>query len=89
MQDGRFISHLHQPTALLDLVDDEWRADHLGHDDFDLPTNDFDSDFFKLMKKKAPQHKLDMLDDDDEAPLALDDAPSLACGLKNKDVIAF
>ena len=43
-QDGRLIAHLHQPPALLDLVDDEWRADHLGHDDFDLPTTDFDSD---------------------------------------------
>ena len=42
--DGRFIAHLHQTPALLDLIDDEWRADHLGHDDFDLPTTDFDSD---------------------------------------------
>mmetsp|Transcript_33596 Transcript_33596/g.66878 ORF Transcript_33596/g.66878 Transcript_33596/m.66878 type:complete len:85 (+) Transcript_33596:69-323(+) len=42
--DGRFIAHLHSSRALLDLVDDEWRADHLGHDDFDLPTTDFDSD---------------------------------------------
>lgn len=29
--DGRLIAHLHQLPALLDLVDDEWRADHLGH----------------------------------------------------------
>ena len=29
--DGRLIAHLHQPAMLLDLVDDEWRADHLGH----------------------------------------------------------
>mmetsp|Transcript_36010 Transcript_36010/g.94788 ORF Transcript_36010/g.94788 Transcript_36010/m.94788 type:complete len:82 (+) Transcript_36010:70-315(+) len=43
-QDGRLIAHLHRPPALLDLVDDEWHADHLGHDDFDLPVNDFDSD---------------------------------------------
>jgi hypothetical protein len=31
MQDGRLIAHLHQPPQLLDLVDDEWRADHLGY----------------------------------------------------------
>ena len=43
-QDGRFVAHLHQTSALLDLVDDEWRADSLGHDDFDLPATDFDSD---------------------------------------------
>lgn len=42
--DGRLIAHLHQPPHLLDLVDDEWRADSLGHDDFDLPATDFDSD---------------------------------------------
>jgi len=42
--DGRFIVHLHSSGTLLDLVDDEWRTDHIGHDDFDLPTTDFDSD---------------------------------------------
>ena len=31
MQDGRFIAHVHQPPALLDLIDDEWRAESLGH----------------------------------------------------------
>ena len=29
--DGRLIAHLHAPPELLDLVDDEWRADHLGY----------------------------------------------------------
>jgi hypothetical protein len=31
MQDGCLIAHLHQPPQLLDLVDDEWRQEHLGH----------------------------------------------------------
>lgn len=42
--DGRLVAHLHRPARLLDLVDDEWRHDNLGHDDFDLPSADFDSD---------------------------------------------
>lgn len=42
--DGRLVAHLHRPAALLDLVDDEWRAEHLDHDDFDLPSAEFDSD---------------------------------------------
>jgi hypothetical protein len=42
--DGRLIAHLHGPASLLDVVDDEWRQECLGHDDFDLPSADFDSD---------------------------------------------
>ena len=44
MNDGRLVAHLHRPGALLDVVDDEWRQEHLGHDDFDLPSAEFDSD---------------------------------------------
>lgn len=29
--DGVYIAHLHQPPQLLDVVDDEWRTDSLGH----------------------------------------------------------
>ena len=35
---------MHRPPALVDLIDDEWRHEHLTHDDFDLPSVDFDSD---------------------------------------------
>ena len=42
--DGMLIAHLHRIPALVDLVDDEWRHEHLTHDDFDLPSVEFDSD---------------------------------------------
>eukprot|EP00966_Prymnesium_polylepis_P060573 1405781-Prymnesium_polylepis.1 len=42
--DGRYVPYLHRPAHLLDIVDEEWRGEHLGHDDFDLPSADFDSD---------------------------------------------
>ena len=38
------MAHLHRPAKLLDLVDDEWRMDSIGADDFDLPSAEFDSD---------------------------------------------
>mmetsp|Transcript_17358 Transcript_17358/g.43637 ORF Transcript_17358/g.43637 Transcript_17358/m.43637 type:complete len:83 (+) Transcript_17358:50-298(+) len=42
--DGRLVAHLHRPAVLLDIVDDEWRQETLGYDDFDLPSAEFDSD---------------------------------------------
>lgn len=65
--DGRLIAHLHQPPQLLDLIDDEWRADSLGHDDFDLPATDFDSDNDEA--RSAPKRN----DDEKWTELCLDD----------------
>ena len=42
--DGRFVAHLHGQASLIDLVEDEWRVEHLGNDDFGLPSAEFDSD---------------------------------------------
>lgn len=42
--DGKFVGYLHRPAALVDIVDDEWSAESLGHDDFDLPSSELDSD---------------------------------------------
>ena len=43
-QDGRLVAHLHRIPALVDLIDEDWRHEHLSHDDFDLPSVDFDED---------------------------------------------
>eukprot|EP00310_Coccolithus_braarudii_P019571 CAMPEP_0183355528 /NCGR_PEP_ID=MMETSP0164_2-20130417/40761_1 /TAXON_ID=221442 /ORGANISM="Coccolithus pelagicus ssp braarudi, Strain PLY182g" /LENGTH=82 /DNA_ID=CAMNT_0025528663 /DNA_START=31 /DNA_END=279 /DNA_ORIENTATION=- len=44
LTDGRFSHQLHRAAELVDIVDDDWRQDALGHDDFDLPSSDLDSD---------------------------------------------
>jgi len=54
-EDGRHVAYLHRPAALVDLVDDEWRQDTLGHDDFDLPSSELDSDNDEV--RTAPQRK--------------------------------
>ena len=43
-QDGRLVAHLHRIPALVDLIDEDWRHEHLSHDDFDLPSVDFDEE---------------------------------------------
>jgi len=55
--DGKFIGYLHRPAHLVDVVDDEWSQDSLGHDDFELPASELDSDNDEV--RTAPQRKND------------------------------
>ena len=53
-QDGRLVAHLHRIPALVDLIDEDWRHEHLSHDDFDLPSVDFDEDSDDVLTMFAP-----------------------------------
>ena len=58
-QDGRLVAHLHRIPALVDLIDEDWRHEHLSHDDFDLPSVDFDeeSDDVRTQPKRKAEEK--------------------------------
>ena len=70
-QDGRLVAHLHRIPALVDLIDEDWRHEHLSHDDFDLPSVDFDEDSDDVRtqpKRKAEEKWAELCLDEFQCP---------------------